>query len=97
MRLQLTSFLTTAPWKAWKVKEGLKEVEEGPRDNDDVVDVLQEDHHDCRVADPLEDRGQLPDDGHAANAKVLPNGDLEEEEGDAAHRHREEVGNKEGT
>ena len=97
MRLQLTSFLTTAPWKAWKVKEGLKEVEEGPRDNDDVIDVLQEDHHDCRVADPLEDRGQLAHDGHAANAKVLPDGDLEEEEGDAAHSHREEIGNKEGT
>ena len=95
--LRLTSFLTAAPWKTWKVKEGLEEVEEGPGDDDDVVDVLQEDHHDRRVADPLEDRGQLPDDGHAANAKVLSDGDLEEEEGDATDGHGEEVGDEKGT
>ena len=97
MLIKLTSFLTTAPRKAWKVEESLEEVEQGPRDDDDVVDILQEHHHDGRVADAFEDWRQLADDGHSADAEVLPDGDLEEEEGDAAHRHREEVGNKEGT
>ena len=93
----LTSFLAAAPRKTWEVKESLEEVEEGPGDDDDVVDVLEEDHHDGRVADAFEDGRQLADDRHSANAEVLPDGDLEEEEGDAADGHGEEVGDEEGT
>ena len=93
----LTSFLAAAPRKAWEVEESLEKVEEGPGDDDDVVDVLEEDHHDGRVADAFEDGRQLADDGHSANAEVLPDGDLEEEEGDATDGHGEEVGDEEGT
>ena len=93
----LTSFLAAAPRKTWEVKESLEKVEEGPGDDDDVVDVLEEDHHDGGVADAFEDRRQLADDGHSANAEVLPDGDLEEEEGDATDGHGEEVGDEEGT
>ena len=95
--LQLTSFLAAAPWKTWQVKEGLEEVEEGPRDDYDVVDVLQEDHHDGRVADAFEDRGQLAHNGHSADPEVLPDGDFEEEEGDATDGHGEKVGDEECT
>ena len=96
MLSQLTSFLTTAPRKAREVEESLEEVEQGPCDDDDVVDVLQEHHHDGRVAHAFEDWCQLAHDRHAPNTKVLANGDLEEKEGDATDSHREEVGDEEG-
>ena len=96
MLILLTSFLTTAPRKAREVEESLEEVEQGPRDDDDVVDVLQEHHHDGRVAHAFEDWCQLAHDRHAPNTKVLANGDLEEKEGDATDSHGEEVGDEEG-
>ena len=96
MLSQLTSFLTAAPRKAREVEESLEEVEQGPRDDDDVVDVLQEHHHDGRVAHAFEDWCQLAHDRHAPNTKVLANGDLEEKEGDATDSHGEEVGDEEG-
>ena len=97
MLILLTSFLTTAPRKAREVEESLEEVEQGPCDDDDVVHVLQEHHHDGRVADAFEDWRQLSDNRHSADPEVLPDGDLEEEEGDAADSHREEVRDEEGT
>ena len=91
----LTSFTTVAPGKVWKVNKGVEEVEECPSDHDDVVDVLEEDHHDGGVAHPLEDGGELAHHGHAALADVLPHRHLEEEQRDAAHDHREEVRDQE--
>ena len=91
----LTSFAAVAPGKVRKVNEGVEEVEECPGDHDDVVDVLEEDHHDGGVAHPLEDGGELAHHGHAALADVLPHRHLEEEQRDAAHDHREEVRDQE--
>ena len=97
MLIPLTSFLTAAPRKAWEVEESLEEVEQGPCDDDDVVDVLQEDHHDGRVADALEYRGQLAHDGHASFANVLADRNLQEKQGNSTDDHREEVRNEEGS
>ena len=91
----LTSFAAVTPGKVGKVNERVEEVEEGPRDHDDIVDVLEEDHHDGGVAHPLEDGCKLSDHWHAALADVLTHGDLEEEQGDPADQHREEVRNQE--
>ena len=42
----LTAFSTTGPGKAISNREdSVKDVEEGPSDDDDVVDIFQEDHH----------------------------------------------------
>ena len=94
-RLLLTAFAAVAPGKVGKVDEGVEEVEQGPGDHDDVVDILEEDHHDRGVAHALEDRGELAHHRHAALADVLTHGDLEEEQGDPADQHREEVRNQE--
>ena len=90
-----TSFATVAPGKFWEVNEGGEEVEECPGDYNDVVDVLQEHHHDGRVSNTLEDGRQLTNNGHPALANVLAQGDFEEEERDAADEHGEEVGDQE--
>ena len=45
----------------------------------------------------LEDGAELSDDVHASDPEVLPEGDLEEEERDAAREQGQEVGYQEGT
>ena len=49
----LTSFTAVTPGEAWQVSEGAEEVKEGPGNNDDIVNILQEDHHDCGVTNTL--------------------------------------------
>ena len=49
----LTSFTAVTPGEAWQVREGAEEVKEGPGNNDDIVNILQEDHHDCGVTNTL--------------------------------------------
>ena len=93
--LKLTSFLTAAPGKAGKVKEGLEEVEQSPCDHNDVVDILEEDHHHGGVANALEDGCELADNLHASHPQVLADRDLQEEEWDATYQHGEEVGDEE--
>ena len=46
----LTSFTAVTPWQAGEVHEGVEEVEEGPGDDNDVVNILKEHHHYRRVA-----------------------------------------------
>ena len=46
----LTSFAAVTPGKAWEVHEGVEEVEKGPGDDNDVVNILQEHHHYRRVS-----------------------------------------------
>ena len=42
----LTSFLAWAPWKAIRdVIEGVQDIEEGPGNNNNVIDTFQEYHH----------------------------------------------------
>ena len=91
----LTSFTTVAPGKVWKVNKGVEEVEECPGDHDDVVDVLEEDHHDGGVAHALEYGGELANHWHSALADVLTHGHLEEEKRDPTHQHWEEVWDQE--
>ena len=93
--LKLTSFLTAAPGKAGKVEEGLEEVEQSPCDHNDVVDILEEDHHHGGVANALEDGCELADNLHASHTQVLADRDLQEEEWDATYQHGEEVGDEE--
>ena len=80
-----------------EIHECVKEVEECPGDHDDVVDILQEDHHDGRVADALEYGGQLSHDGHPSLADVLTDRDLQEKQGDSTDDHREEIRNEKGS
>ena len=91
----LTAFAAVAPGKVGKVNEWVEEVEEGPGDHYDVVDVLEEDHHNGGVADSLEDGCKLAHHWHASLADVLANRDLEEEQGDPTNQHREEVRDQE--
>ena len=49
----LTSFTAVTPRQAREVHEGLEEVEDGPGDHNDVVDILKEHHHYRRVANTL--------------------------------------------
>ena len=49
----LTSFAAVTPGKAWEVHEGVEEVEKGPGDDNDVVNILEEHHHYRRIADAL--------------------------------------------
>ena len=56
---QLTSFLATAPRKARQVCEAFENVEDRPGDDDDVVDVLQEDHHHSRVPNSLAGKSEF--------------------------------------
>ncbi len=91
-----TSFLAVAPRQSAAERvHRVQDVEEGPGDDDDVVDVLQEDHGECGVADALEDGADLADDAHAAHAEVLADRHLQQEEGDAAAEERDEVGDEE--
>ena len=49
-----TSFLASAPRKAVSdVVDGVEDVKKGPCHNDDVVDILEEDHHQGRVTNSL--------------------------------------------
>ena len=93
----LTSFAAITPGQFWKVNEGVEQIEEGPGDNNDVVDILEEHHHDGGVANTFEDGSQLANHGHSTLANILANRDLEEEEGNAADKHGEEVGDQEGS
>ena len=52
-KLVLTSFTAVTPRQAREVHEGLEEVEEGPGDHKDVVNILKEHHYYCRVANTL--------------------------------------------
>ena len=86
---------TTAPRQiAGDVKERIHDVEQGPGDDDDVVDVLQEYHHECGVPDALENGTELPDDAHAAHAQVLTDADLQQEERNSARDHGQKVGDE---
>ena len=50
----LTSLFAGAPWEAvCDVVESVKDVKEGPCHNDDVVNILQEHHHQGRVTNSL--------------------------------------------
>ena len=49
----LTSFAAITPWEAWEVHEGLEDIEDRPRDDNDVVHVLQEHHHEGGVSNTL--------------------------------------------
>ena len=49
----LTSFLAVRPGQAGHINKHVEEVVEGPGDHDDVVNVLEEDHHDCWVTNAL--------------------------------------------
>ena len=51
--LILTSFTAVTPWQAGKICEDMEEVKECPGDDDDVVNILKEDHHHGRVSDTL--------------------------------------------
>ena len=93
----LTSFATIAPREIWEIHEGVEEIEEGPGNHYDVVDILQEDHHDGRVADTLKYRGQLADHGHSSFADVLADRNLQEKQGNSADDHREEIRNEKGS
>ena len=93
----LTSFATIAPREIWEIHEGVEEIEEGPGNHYDVVDILQEDHHDGRVADTLEYRGKLTDHGHSSFADVLADRNLQEKQGNSADDHREEIRNEKGS
>ena len=93
----LTSFAAVAPREIREIHEGVEEIEECPGDDDDVVDVLQEHHHDGRVADALEYRCQLAHDGHASFANVLADRNLQEKQGNSTDDHREEVWDEKGS
>ena len=80
-----------------EIHECVKEVEECPGDDDDVVDILEKDHGDGRVADTLEYGGQLAHHRHPALSDVLADRDLQEEQGDPADNHREEIRNEKGS
>ena len=71
-----TSFAAIAPGKFREVDEGVEEVEECPGDDDDVVDVLEEHHHDGRIPDTFEDWRQLTDNCHPALANILTKRDF---------------------
>ena len=92
-----TSFTAVAPGKVREIHKGVEEVEERPGDNDDVVDILKEDHRDGGVADALEYGGELADHRHPALADVLADRHLQEKQGNAADNHREEVGDEESS
>ena len=93
----LTSFGAVTPGQAASESvESVEDVVEGPGDDDDVVDVLQEHHHEGRVSDSLEDGTELADDAHPADPEVLTDGDLQKEERDPAGQHGHEVRDQKG-
>ena len=94
--LLLTSFLAGTPRETvTQGVDGVQNVEQSPGHDDNVVDVLQEDHGDGRIAHPLEDGAQLTDNTHASYPKVLSNGHLQQEERYPAREHGNKVGNEE--
>ena len=94
----LTSFVAAGPGQfVGDVVKGVEDVEERPSDNDDVVDILQEDHHEGRVADTFEDGAQLTDHAHAADAEVLAHRHLKQEQGYPTRQHSQKVGDQESS
>ena len=65
-----------SPGKLGYVDKRRDEIEEGPGDDDAVVDVQPEHDRHGRVPDPLEDGDQLPDHGQAARPEILAGGHL---------------------
>ena len=49
----LTSFTAVTPREAGEVHEGVEEVEKGPGDDNDVVNIFKEHHHYRGIADTL--------------------------------------------
>lgn len=90
----LTAFLTRAPWKSTaQAVERVKDVKQRPSDNDNVVDVLEEDHDDSRISDPLEYRTKLANNTHPTNSEVLTNTDFQKKQRNAAGKHGNKIGN----
>lgn len=80
------------PWYVWS--HGHEEVEDGPGEDHDIVDVHPARHHSSRVADTFEDRSNLKDT-QTADGKHLSHGQLHEEHRNTSEEQGEEVGNEE--
>lgn len=76
--------------------EGGEEVDEGPGQHYDVVDVEEEADGHGSNANSGKKGTDGPPDGNAPGAEVLPNADLHEEDGQGAKGEEEKVGNEEG-
>ena len=88
-----TSFGTIIPWKTIaNVIKQVQDIEHCPSHNNDIVDAFKENHSNSRVSDALEDGANLSDHAHPADAKVLSNGNLQQEQRYSTSEHSDEVG-----
>ena len=88
---------TGVPWKVGQGAEASKQVEEGPGDDDTVVDVQIEHHCHGGHPHPLEHGAELRHQRHPPRPQVLAHRDLLEEDRDPAEDHGDEVHNQECT
>lgn len=92
----LTSFPAAVPREPiTDAEDCADDVKESPSHDDDVVDILKEDHDDGRVSNPFEHRAQLAHNAHTPNSEVLTNRYLQQEERYATRKHGDEVRNQE--
>ena len=88
-----TSFGTLIPRKTIaNVVQQVQDVVHSPSYDDDVVDGFEENHSNSRVSDALEDGANLSDHAHSTDAKVLSNGNLQQEQRYSTSEHGDEVG-----
>ena len=100
-----------SPGQIWQTGRGGDQVEEGPGDDDAVVDVEPEDDGHGGVSHPLEDGDQLSHHGTASSPEILSSSNfLHKRRSDTVHyktlhleeyrnpagEHRNEVDEKEG-
>ncbi len=80
--------VASGPWQL--ERERMPQVEDGPREHDNIERVQPEGHDGGRVAHALENGTNLPH-AQAAHTHRLTDGDLQEEHGYAAEDERERV------
>ena len=70
----LTSLFTCGPGQViTNIVENIGNIEHGPSHNDYVVDIFQENHHNRRVANSLENWANLTNNIHTSRSEVLTN------------------------
>ena len=95
---KLTSLFTCGPGQViTNIVENIGNIEHGPSNNDYIVDIFQENHHNRRVANSLKDWANLTNHIHTSRSEVLTYGYLQQKKRYATSKHGNEVGNQEGS
>ena len=103
---------TCVPRKIRKLREGREKVEEGPGNDDTIVDIEKEDNSHCRNSDTFKQiydgsgkkvlstfkhGAKLGDKRHATRTQILAHGYFLEENWDSTENHSNEVNNQKST